>query len=111
MPLTVQYMVILPEHIVSLTVVDRFRLFWFTSVFILCLVFVSGLSMHWNVSLELVSSMHPHVSHKRDVVVVIVLVRFTIYLLDQCLSPLKFEFEPRTWRGVLDTTLCDKVCQ
>ena len=21
------------------------------------------------------------------------------------------EFEPRTWRGVLDTTLCDKVCQ
>jgi len=94
MPLTVQYMVILPEHIVSLTVVGRFRLFWFTSVFILCLVFVSGLSMHWNVSLELVSSMHPHVSHKRDVVVVIVLVRFTIYLLDQCLSPLKFEFEP-----------------
>jgi hypothetical protein len=27
----------------------------------------------------------------------------------QCLSPLKFE--PRSWRGVLDTTLCDKVCQ
>jgi hypothetical protein len=21
------------------------------------------------------------------------------------------EFEPRTWRGVLDTTLCDKVNQ
>jgi hypothetical protein len=21
------------------------------------------------------------------------------------------EFEPRLWRGVLDTTLCDKVCQ
>jgi hypothetical protein len=21
------------------------------------------------------------------------------------------EFEPRSWRGVLDTTLCDKVCQ
>jgi len=21
------------------------------------------------------------------------------------------EFEPRTWRGVLDTTLCDKVIQ
>jgi hypothetical protein len=20
-------------------------------------------------------------------------------------------FEPRSWRGVLDTTLCDKVCQ
>ena len=22
-----------------------------------------------------------------------------------------YEFESRTWRGVLDTTLCDKVCQ
>ena len=22
-----------------------------------------------------------------------------------------FEFEPRSWRGVLDTTLCDQVCQ
>jgi hypothetical protein len=21
------------------------------------------------------------------------------------------EFEPSSWRGVLDTTLCDKVCQ
>jgi len=21
------------------------------------------------------------------------------------------EFEPHSWRGVLDTTLCDKVCQ
>jgi hypothetical protein len=21
------------------------------------------------------------------------------------------EYEPRSWRGVLDTTLCDKVCQ
>jgi hypothetical protein len=21
------------------------------------------------------------------------------------------EFEPRSWRGVLDTTLCHKVCQ
>ena len=21
------------------------------------------------------------------------------------------EFEPRSWRDVLDTTLCDKVCQ
>jgi len=31
------------------------------------------------------------------------------YLCNQSLSPLKFE--PRSWRGVLDTTLCDKVCQ
>ena len=21
------------------------------------------------------------------------------------------EFEPRSWQGVLDTTLCDKVCK
>ena len=24
---------------------------------------------------------------------------------------LSCEFEPRTWRGVLETTLCDKLCQ
>jgi hypothetical protein len=24
---------------------------------------------------------------------------------------LSCEFEPRSWRGVFDTTLCDKVCQ
>ena len=30
-------------------------------------------------------------------------------LCNQCLSPL--EFEPRSWRGVLNTTLCDKVRQ
>jgi hypothetical protein len=23
----------------------------------------------------------------------------------------QYEFEPRSWGGVLDTTLCDKVCQ
>jgi hypothetical protein len=23
----------------------------------------------------------------------------------------RYEFEPRLWRGVLDTTVCDKVCQ
>ena len=32
-------------------------------------------------------------------------------LCNQCLSPLSCEFEPRSWRGVLDTTLCDKVWQ
>jgi hypothetical protein len=26
-------------------------------------------------------------------------------------SPLKLEFESSSWRGVLDTTLCDKVFQ
>jgi hypothetical protein len=31
------------------------------------------------------------------------------YLSNLCLSPLKFE--PRSWRGVLDTTLCNKVYQ
>ena len=31
------------------------------------------------------------------------------YLCNQCLSSLSCEFEPRSWRGVLDTALCDKV--
>ena len=31
------------------------------------------------------------------------------YLCNQCLSSLSCEFKPRSWRGVLDTTLCDKV--
>ena len=33
------------------------------------------------------------------------------YLCNQCLSPLRFELEPHSWQGVLDTTLCDKICQ
>jgi hypothetical protein len=33
------------------------------------------------------------------------------YPSNQCLSPLKLEFEPRSWRCVIDTTLCDTVCQ
>ena len=33
------------------------------------------------------------------------------YMCNQCLSPLKCECEPRSWRDVLDTTLCDEVCQ
>jgi len=32
-----------------------------------------------------------------------------VFVLTQCLSPLKFE--SLSWRGVLDTTLCDKVGQ
>ena len=33
------------------------------------------------------------------------------YLCNQCLSPHKMcEFESHSWRGVLNTTLCDKVC-
>jgi hypothetical protein len=33
------------------------------------------------------------------------------YLCNQCLSPLKLWVRTRSWRGVLDTTLYDKVCQ
>ena len=33
------------------------------------------------------------------------------YLCNQCLSPLKLWVLTRWWRGVLDKTLCDKVCQ
>jgi hypothetical protein len=31
------------------------------------------------------------------------------YLYNQCRSPLKLWIRTRSWRGVLDTTLCDKV--
>jgi len=33
------------------------------------------------------------------------------YLCNQCLSPQTLWDRPRTWWIVLDTTLCDKVCQ
>ena len=33
------------------------------------------------------------------------------YICNRCLSPLKLYDESSSWRGVLDTTLCDKVCQ
>jgi hypothetical protein len=33
------------------------------------------------------------------------------YWSNQCLSPLKLWVRIPLWRGVLDTTLCDKVCQ
>ena len=33
------------------------------------------------------------------------------YLCNQCHSPLKCEFESCSWRGVLDTTLNDKISQ
>jgi hypothetical protein len=33
------------------------------------------------------------------------------YPSNQCLSPLTLEFEPRSCRVVIDTTLCNTVCQ
>jgi hypothetical protein len=33
------------------------------------------------------------------------------YLCNLCLSLFMFEFDSRSWRGVFDTTLSDKVCQ
>jgi hypothetical protein len=33
------------------------------------------------------------------------------YLCNQCQSPLELCFRTPLWRGVVDTTLCDKVCQ
>jgi len=43
------------------------------------------------------------------VVVVIVCYCVSNYMYNQCLSLLKLE--SRSWRSVLDTTLCNKVCQ
>jgi hypothetical protein len=50
---------------------------------------------------------------------IIVSLRFKLYINNElyfnysCIyqSTESCEFEPRSWRGVLDTTLCDKVCQ
>ena len=36
---------------------------------------------------------------------------FTITAAISAYHHLSFEFEPRSWRGVLDTILCDNVCQ
>jgi len=33
------------------------------------------------------------------------------YLCNQCLSPQKLWIWSHSWGGVLDTTLCDKICQ
>ena len=38
-------------------------------------------------------------------------VRFTTTYAISAYHHLLWEFEPRSWRGVLETTLCDKVCQ
>ena len=38
-------------------------------------------------------------------------VGFTTTYADSAYHHYNCEFEPCSWRGVLDTTLCDKVCQ
>jgi hypothetical protein len=43
--------------------------------------------------------------------VVVVIVWFITTYAIGAYHPLRCEFEPRSWRGVLDTTLYDKVCQ
>ena len=45
--------------------------------------------------------------HVRDRMVV----GFTTTCAISAYHHLSCEFETRSWRGVLDTTLCDKVCQ
>jgi hypothetical protein len=37
--------------------------------------------------------------------------KMLMYLCNQCLSPLMLWVRTRSWRSVLNTTLCDKVCQ
>jgi hypothetical protein len=36
---------------------------------------------------------------------------YNYLLCNQCLPPIKLWVRTRSWRGVLDTTLCDKVCK
>ena len=49
-------------------------------------------------------------SNRVFIMVVIVCSWIYNYLCNQCLSPLKLWVQPHSWRCVLDTALCDKVC-
>jgi len=40
-----------------------------------------------------------------------IVVGFTTTCVISAYHYLRCEFESRSWRGVLDTSLCDKVCQ
>jgi len=40
-----------------------------------------------------------------------IMVGFTTTCAIRAYYHVSCEFDPRSWRGVLDTTLCDKVCQ
>jgi hypothetical protein len=38
-------------------------------------------------------------------------IKFTTICAISAYHHSSYQFEPRSWRGVLDATLCDKVCQ
>jgi len=41
----------------------------------------------------------------------VVAIIYGSWIYNKCLSPLELWVRTRSWRGVLDTTLCDRVCQ
>jgi hypothetical protein len=55
-----------------------------------------------------ISNLYSDMGHRRPDHMVI---GFTTTYTISAYHHLSCEFEPRSWRGVLDTTLCDKVCQ
>jgi len=62
------------------------------------------LTMVWYIRKEIsLSGGHP--GRDRMVVGFTTTCAISVYHHSSC------EFEPRSWKGVLDTTLCDKVCQ
>ena len=48
-----------------------------------------------------------HMCHGRDRMIV----GFTTTCAISAYHHNSYEFEPRSWQGVLDTTFCDHVCQ
>ena len=56
---------------------------------------------------NLESTVHHIVSRTRGTIVV----GFSTTCAISAYHHKRCEFEPRSWRGVLDTTLCDKACQ
>jgi hypothetical protein len=48
---------------------------------------------------------------KRKYQIILLVVGYTTTCAISAYHYKKCEFEPRSLRGVLDTTLCDKVCQ
>jgi len=65
-----------------------------------------GLHTHWRAFFVRVSIyIRGHRSSDRMVI------GFTTTYVIGAYYHLSYTFEPRSWRGVLDTTLCDTVCQ
>ena len=74
----------------------------------LCHEILSGLCLHANLLMNKICLIILYRGcHDQDRMVI----GFTTTCAISAYHRLSCEFEPRSWQGVLDTTLCDKVCQ